>query len=372
MSFPANPIQGQSVIINEIVYTYSGDSNTWTRTSISGAGITANTGTTTFTGPVTATSFAGDGSAITGTAPVLVAGAANTVQGQGVVSGDINTFLNSGSAGWTTTTANKPGPDYGTVFGFLNSGKSQDNQSNWYNQIAFGTDGSAPYYRQKINAGAFTAWHQFLSSDNVGSYAPSLTGTGASGTWPISISGSANSAGTATLANTVTVNYNNNSDSSYQMLWGSGTSVYGSSAITCNPNTGVITATATTAQYADLAEKYLADGQYAPGTVLVFGGKSEVTVSATSHDTRIAGVVSTDPAYLMNNDSAGVAVALTGRVPCRVRGPVSKGDCLVNSELGVAGKLDTARYLPGCIIGKSLATIADNEIHTIEIAVGRF
>jgi hypothetical protein len=131
-------------------------------------------------------------------------------------------------------------------------------------------------------------------------------------------------------------------------------------------------AQATQAQYADLAEIYTSDQQYLPGTVLIFGGEQEVTQSTSSHDTRIAGVVSTDPAYLMNSTLNGVAVALQGRVPCRVLGPVVKGDRLVASEhAGVAQKLMLTLYEPGCIIGKTLENISDDSVQTIEVVVGR-
>ena len=131
-------------------------------------------------------------------------------------------------------------------------------------------------------------------------------------------------------------------------------------------------AKATTAQYADLAEVYTSDQQYPAGTVIVFGGEAEVTQSRTSHDTRIAGVVSTNPAYLMNHDAVGVPVALQGRVPCRVLGPVSKGDRVVSSHVpGVAQALDPEHYEPGCIIGKALQTIESTDISIIEVVVGR-
>jgi hypothetical protein len=131
-------------------------------------------------------------------------------------------------------------------------------------------------------------------------------------------------------------------------------------------------AKATTAQYADLAEVYTSDQQYPSGTVVVFGGESEVTQSHSPHDTRIAGVVSTNPAYLMNNTETGVPVALQGRVPCRVLGPVSKGDRVVSSHIpGVAQALDPAQYQPGCIIGKALQAIDNTDISVIEVVVGR-
>lgn len=131
-------------------------------------------------------------------------------------------------------------------------------------------------------------------------------------------------------------------------------------------------ATASTALYADLAEVYTSDQQYPGGTVVVFGGEAEVTQSHSPNDPRIAGVVSTNPAYLMNDSIQGVPVALQGRVPCRVLGPVSKGDRVVSSHIpGVAQALDPLHYQPGCIIGKALQTIDSTDISIIEVVVGR-
>lgn len=134
-------------------------------------------------------------------------------------------------------------------------------------------------------------------------------------------------------------------------------------------------AKATSAQYADLAEKYLADADYPVGTVLVVGGTAEVTQSSTSHSSAAIGTVSDKPSYIMNSGLAGdhvATVALLGRVPCRVKGPISKGDLVVSSDImGVAEKLDSTKYVPGCVIGKSLGTVAANQIETVEIIVGR-
>ncbi len=150
---------------------------------------------------------------------------------------------------------------------------------------------------------------------------------------------------------------------------------FSSNTYTLGTNTAWWTITyskAVQAQYADLAENYTSDSDYAPGTVLVFGGEAEVTQSTASHDPRIAGVVSTNPAYLMNGAESGIAVALQGRVPCRVLGPVSKGDRVVSSHIaGVAQALDPQQYQPGCIIGKALQAIDSTDISTIEVVVGR-
>jgi hypothetical protein len=133
-------------------------------------------------------------------------------------------------------------------------------------------------------------------------------------------------------------------------------------------------ALATSAQYADLAEMYVSDKDYAPGTVVEFGGEYEITISSASHSTAVAGIVSTNPSYLMNSAQTGehvLAVALTGRVPCQVQGPVRKGDVLVASATpGVAQRIGM-NWQPGCILGKSMQVIESAEIRTIEVAVGR-
>lgn len=128
--------------------------------------------------------------------------------------------------------------------------------------------------------------------------------------------------------------------------------------------------TATSAQYADLAEKYVADQEYEAGTVLEFGGDFEVTL-AEDGTNRVAGVVSTDPAYLMNSECAGthtVALALQGRVPCKVRGKIQKGDMLMSGGNGYARKATNPQI--GTIIGKALADF-DGISGVIEVAVGR-
>ena len=136
---------------------------------------------------------------------------------------------------------------------------------------------------------------------------------------------------------------------------------------------GVYSGKATTAQYADLAENYTPDSEYAPGTVVVFGGSAEITVTTTSHDTAVAGIISTNPAYLMNSELEGLPVAMTGRVPCRVQGPVRKGQVLVTSTTaGVAQAIDNSQFVPGCVVGKALEAINTNTIETIEVVVGRF
>jgi hypothetical protein len=123
--------------------------------------------------------------------------------------------------------------------------------------------------------------------------------------------------------------------------------------------------------YADLAENYQADKQYDAGTVLEFGGAEEVT-TATENSRRVAGIVSTDPAHLMNGGLKGsnvVALALMGRVPCLAIGPVVKGDMMVSAGFGYA-KAD-ANPATGTVIGKALETLEDGVKATIEVVVGK-
>jgi len=127
---------------------------------------------------------------------------------------------------------------------------------------------------------------------------------------------------------------------------------------------------ATSATYADLAENYVADDNYQPGTVLVLGGEEEVTQAVNQNDRAVIGVVSTQPAHLMNSGLQGpmvVAVALVGRVPCKVTGPIKKGDLLVSAGHGAAMANNNPQV--GTVIGKALED-SDGE-NVIEVVVGK-
>jgi len=132
-------------------------------------------------------------------------------------------------------------------------------------------------------------------------------------------------------------------------------------------------ATSTSALYADVAEYYTSDGDYEPGTVVDFGGSAEVTINTVASSDRIAGVVSTHPALIMNsglvcNETTTVAIALTGRVPCKVTGVVSKGDMMVADGTGKATASATPRI--GTVIGKALEDFEGDD-GVIEVVVGR-
>lgn len=122
---------------------------------------------------------------------------------------------------------------------------------------------------------------------------------------------------------------------------------------------------------ADLAEKYLADAEYEPGTVLRLGGTAEVTICASYEHEGIAGIVSTQPGHLLNQGlENGVAIALKGRVPCKVKGPVKKGDVLVSSS--TPGHAEVRKYghrtNPLAVLGKALQDF-DGDLGIIEVMV---
>jgi len=115
---------------------------------------------------------------------------------------------------------------------------------------------------------------------------------------------------------------------------------------------GVITATATAARYADLAEKYASDGDIEAGTVVHFAGEGKVAECDIANCRAVAGIVSTDPAYLMNSDADGVALAIAGRVPTKVTGVVNAGDLIVSAGNGRGMANNDAAI--GTVIGKAI------------------
>ena len=130
-------------------------------------------------------------------------------------------------------------------------------------------------------------------------------------------------------------------------------------------------ARATSAQYADLAEIYSADADYNAGTVVVFGGTAEITTTTTFANVAVAGVISTEPAYLMNSFMAGLPVALRGRVPVKVVGPVYKGDLLVTADAnpGYAVSIGQGTNYPLAVFAKSIETNTNEGVKVITAVV---
>jgi len=131
--------------------------------------------------------------------------------------------------------------------------------------------------------------------------------------------------------------------------------------------------TSTTALYADVAERFSADAEYEPGTVVELGGSNEITRSTTELSDSVFGVISTRAAYLMNSgagsDSTHPPVAMTGRVPVKCTGVVHKGDRLVGAGDGIARSAQPGEATAFNVIGRALADKLDSGIGIVEAIV---
>ena len=249
---------------------------------------------------------------------------------------DLNTLSGHGWYSWSSNNPSNSPADYG-VLRYLNDG-SQDQQ--WVTAYGGAANKVELYGRRKTSGSWDTTWTRFWSNANDGA-GSGLDADKLDGMQPAS----------ANTASTVV-----------------------SRDASGNFSAGTITATATAAQYADLAENYLADAEYPIGTVLEIGGDAEVTI-ANPDSYKIVGTVSEAPGLLMNSELKGenvVPVAYIGRVPCRVQGTIERGDFLVvGNTPGVAVAKHPRDILAGQAIGKALESHTGNEQGVIEILVGR-
>jgi hypothetical protein len=196
-----------------------------------------------------------------------------------------------------------------------------------------------------------------------GSYSISVTSATTAGTVTTAAQPNITSVGTMAAATITTL--------TTAGITKSGTNAVGNIGQTDNRFNNVF-ARASSASYADLAEIYLTDSDYPAGTVVVFGGAKEVTESTEYADTRLAGVISTNPAFVMNDSAEGQPIALQGRVPCSVVGNIQPGDLITTSNIaGVGTRLDPADWRPGTVLGKALTSYNSDEPGTIEVVVGR-
>ena len=135
---------------------------------------------------------------------------------------------------------------------------------------------------------------------------------------------------------------------------------------------GVLNTVASSARFADLAERYAADDVYEEGTVLVIGGEAEVTTTYIPGDVKVVGIVSKNPAYRMNSeagsDETHPYIALKGRVPCKVVGRVQRGDLLVASSTPGYAQPMIDGYSPNAVIGKALGS-QDQGYGVVEVLV---
>jgi hypothetical protein len=134
-----------------------------------------------------------------------------------------------------------------------------------------------------------------------------------------------------------------------------------------------IFAKATSAEYADLAERFAADAVYPAGTVVMLGGAKEITIASEELSDDVFGVISTRAAYTMNgaagNDETHPPIAMTGRVPVLVTGTVRKGDRLVAAGMGLARAARKDEITALNVIGRALENKTTTGEGTVEAVV---
>jgi hypothetical protein len=234
----------------------------------------------------------------------------------------------------------------------------------------------AGYTNANVNT-LLAAWGSNTLSTTGNITAGNLSGTSIVGTLTTAAQTNITSVGTLTsLAVTGNITGGNLSVSTGLVTLGGIVNANGNAVGNIGSSTlyfNTVFAKATSAQYADLAELYTTDNiNYPPGTCVAFGGTDEITQTTAYAQTDVAGVVSTNPAYIMNAGTDGLPVALQGRVPCRVIGTIAKGDLVTSSNTaGVATRLALEDWRPGAVIGKSLQHFDSETEGVIEVVVGR-
>jgi len=318
------------------------------------------------------------GANVSGTvASATTAASASSVAGQNV----------SGEVDFAQVANSVAGANVSGTVASATSATSATTAGSTTSSATFNNSGSGASSGTTFNGGTART----ISYNTIG--APSTTGTNASGTWSINVTGSAGSATTATRAATVTTAAQPNITSvgtlsSLNVTGTTNTGTIQSTTLTAGSNSTAgsiigdwtLTSGSTlNATYADLAEKYTADADYEAGTVVLFAGEAELTVCGNHASHAVAGIITTNPAQVYNAEcTAGegefvVELALIGRVPCKVIGPVHKGDLIVSSEapgFGCAADLDNLKV--GTIIGKAITGYnGDTPDGVCEVLVGK-
>lgn len=323
---------------------------------------------TTVVGTVTATTFSGTNvnAATIGNASATLTGTLSTASQPNITT--LAGVTSIGTSGVTTTAAGNF-----TITGSLTvNGTTTTINNTTYETTEYVTTINATNVNAATIGNASAVLYGTLNSSSASQ--PNITTLG--GVTSIGASGSTTLTGTlqtASQTNITAVGTLAGLTVSAAIVPNANTSVnLGSTSVWWNNIYGVtFVGTSTSAKYADLAENYQGDKFYNPGTVLMFGGANEVTL-ADADTTRVAGVVSTNPAHLMNGGLNGAnvaAVALMGRVPCMIIGPVAKGDLLVSAGFGYAKSNNNAGI--GQVIGKALADYPIAAKGVIEVVVGR-
>lgn len=141
-----------------------------------------------------------------------------------------------------------------------------------------------------------------------------------------------------------------------------------------NPNAFKLRGISMEAEFADVAEIYVGDASYEPGTLVALGGPAEVTQTTAFADQGVFGIVSTRPAYLLNakqkRDKNAMPIAIAGRIPVKVKGVVKRGDRLIASEMPGVAQAATPDAPSWSIIARSLGDFNGEGIGKVEATVG--
>jgi hypothetical protein len=148
----------------------------------------------------------------------------------------------------------------------------------------------------------------------------------------------------------------------------------GNDTTVLNPNAFKLRGISMEAEFADVAEIYVGDASYEPGTVVGLGGPAEVTQTTSLADQSVFGIVSTRPAYLMNarrkRDKNALPIAVAGRIPVKVKGEVKRGDRLIASDVPGVAQAAPADAPGWSIVGRSLENFNGEGIGKVEATVG--
>lgn len=183
----------------------------------------------------------------------------------------------------------------------------------------------------------------------------------------VNLKNSTTISGASTFSNTA--NFKKTATFSSTTTFSGANTFSGTTTFSGNTNfSKVINGTAYRALSADIAEYYNADEELAPGTLIMFGGKNEISIAQN----KVNGVVSTNPAYILNdkkNMEYPTLIVLTGRTPVRVIGPVQKFDSIVISDIDGVAKVDNTQNSCYTIIGRALETNLDEKEKLVECVV---
>ena len=351
---PSNPLRGQLWFNtnNSTLYVCPADNTTnaaaWLSLTSTSSGGTTTFGAVTVTGNVASNNLAatnGVSANVVTTNFITVSGNAN-IGNASIANANVTTLLTVANitSGSQTTAGNLTGgwTVNGTVTGnalIIINGNLAISNSAGANLYGIKTD---RYMWANGDAISFSGTY---SNANVSAFLPTYFGN---------VGNTATAATTAFIGTTITTGASGN-------------------AGTITGNWSLSAGSRLNATYADLAERFASDEEYAPGTVVQLGGTDEITAVQFELSEDVFGVISDSAAYLMNSaagdDSTHPAVAVSGRVPVKVQGSIKKGDRLVSAGIGFARAAKAGEASPFNVIGRALEDKNDEGIGFVEAFV---